>query len=54
MKPSTKKPANHHNIGYASNPSFFKTISFPSKSSGASFSLSSLENDFNKDSKKSL
>jgi len=38
------------NMGYASNPSFFKTISFPSKSSGASFSLSNLENDFNKDS----
>ena len=30
------------NIGYASNPSFFKTISFPSKSSGASFSLSKI------------
>ena len=38
------------NMGYATNPSFFKTISFPSKSSGASFSLSNLENDFNKDS----
>jgi len=36
--------------GDTSNPSFFKTINFPSKSSDTVFSLSNMENAFSKDS----